>query len=77
MTERMTNLDSELVRRAYEKRVIEEKLERKQQQIFFNKQLELYLEGKVSFEKLPPSVQQAIYYHKARTENEMDSVQPK
>ena len=73
MTERIINLDDELVRRAYEKHTIEERLERKQQQFFFNKQLELYLEGKVSFEKLPPPVQQAIYYHKARTENDLAS----
>ena len=69
----MINLDGEFVRRAYEKYAIEEDLERKQQQIFFNKHLELYLEGKVSFEKLPPPVQQAIYYHKARTENDLAS----
>lgn len=72
MTERMINPDGELVRRAYEKHAIEEELERKQQ-FFFNKQLRLYLEGKVSFEKLPPPVQQAIYYHKARTENDLAS----
>lgn len=42
----MINLDDELVRRACEKHAIEEKLEREQQQFFFNKQLELYLEGK-------------------------------
>ena len=69
----MINLDGELVRRAYEKHVVEEDLERKQQQFFFNKQLELYLEGKVSFEKLPPPVQQAIYYHKTRNENDLAS----
>ena len=70
----MINLDGELVRRAYEKHVIEEDLERKQNQFFFNKQLELYLEGKVSFEKLPPPVQQAIYYHEEKKKNEMDSI---
>lgn len=73
----MINLDDELIRRACENRAIEEESEREQQQIFFNKQLELYLEGKVSFEKLPPPVQQAIYYHKARNENDMASKRPR